>query len=102
MAISSIVFTKKKSAPSSVSRKKSAMSDNSKMSTLSQDLIRRMMNTSEMLEQGERDRIIEKYIVKLEISGYSREKIRNTRLSASVKSLDFDLRLEDSDLRTPT
>ena len=49
-------------------QEKSAMADNSKMSSLSQDLIRRMMNTSEVLEQKERDCVVEKYIVKLELS----------------------------------
>ena len=35
---------------------------------------------------------------------FTNYKIRKTRLlqNASVKSLDFDLGLEDSDLRTPT
>ena len=49
----------------------SAMSWNAKRATLAQETIRRMLNTSEMVEQSERDSIIEKFILKLERSGYN-------------------------------
>ena len=47
------------------------MSWNAKRATLAQETIRRMLNTSEMVEQSERDSIIEKFILKLERSGYN-------------------------------
>ena len=56
---------------------RTAMSENSKTSTLSQDLIRRMMNTSELVDQQERNATIEKYIDKLKVSGYSEIQVKN-------------------------
>ena len=61
--------------------KSSAMAENSKNSTLSQDLIRRMLNTSELVPQSERNTIIENYIKKLKISGYSQEQTRSIIIS---------------------
>ena len=60
---------------------KSAMAENSKNSTLSQEVIRRMLNTSELLPQGERNQVLEKFISKLEISGYNRAQIKNIIMS---------------------
>ena len=40
-----------------------AMSENTKNATLSQDLIRRMLNTSERTKQEERNQVVEKYIL---------------------------------------
>ena len=57
------------------------MPENCKISTLSQDLIRRMLNTSEMVTQQERDEIVENYVTKLVVSGYSLEQIRNIIVS---------------------
>ena len=60
---------------------KAAMAEMSKISTLAQDLIRRMVNTSDMIEQAERNEIIEKYIVKLRTSGYSTTQVQNIVVS---------------------
>ena len=68
-------FEKKMKNPYCVMQK-SAMPEKSKISTLAQDLIRRMINTSEMVSQEERDGIIENYIDRLAVSGYSKAQIR--------------------------
>ena len=54
-----------------------AMSENGKNSCLSQDLVRRMMNTSEMVPQQERNEIVETYIKKLTVSGYNEKQVKN-------------------------
>ena len=56
---------------------KGAMPQNTKTSTLSQEIVRRMMNTSELVNQIERNQIIEKFIKKLRRSGYDEKQIRN-------------------------
>ena len=50
--------------------KDSAMAERSKISILSQDLIRRMLNTSETVPDRERVEIIDTYIDRLVVSGY--------------------------------
>ena len=55
----------------------SAMPMNNKNASLSQDLIRRMVNTSEMGSQRERNQIVEKYISRLRLSGYNGEQCKN-------------------------
>ena len=50
--------------------KDSAMSERTKISILSQDLIRRMLNTSETVPDRERVEIIDTYIDRLVVSGY--------------------------------
>ena len=56
--------------------KNSAMSEKSKISILSQDLIRRMQNTSETISESERINVIDNYIDRLLVSGYSVDQIR--------------------------
>ena len=51
----------------------SAMSASAKISTLSQDLIKRMMNCSETVPQSERDGIVNDYIDRLMVSGYENQ-----------------------------
>ena len=63
---------------------KSALPENTKTASLSQDLIRRMLNTSERISQVERNEIIEKYIEKLEVSGYNKVK-RKKIIEAGLK-----------------
>ena len=71
----------------------SALSESSKISCLSQDLIRRMVNTSEMVGQEERDRIIERYISKLTVSGYNTNQIKNI-IESGLKG--YETKLEKS------
>ena len=53
----------------------SALPSNTKVSSLSQDVIRRMLNTCELVHQEERNEIVEKFISKLRRSGYQQEQI---------------------------
>ena len=57
-------------------QRSSAMGENTKIQILSQDLIRRMMNSSELLGNGEKKRIIDQYTEKLLRSGYSKDQTR--------------------------
>ena len=54
-------------------RKESAMSENPKMQSLSNDLVRRLLNTKEELPDKYRADVVDGYGVKLLTSGYSRE-----------------------------
>ena len=58
-----------------------AMADNMKKSTLSQEIVRRMLNTSEEQPQDERNRIIEKFIVKMQVSGYNEKQVQDIVLA---------------------
>ena len=62
-------FEKKMKTPFCI-LKDSAMAERSKISILSQDLIRRMLNTSETIPDSERVEIIDNYIDRLVVSGY--------------------------------
>ena len=66
------------------------MPENMKISSLSQEVVRRMVNTGEMVCQADRNEILEKYISKLEISGYS--KFQTSRiLVAGLKGYEAKL-----------
>ena len=54
----------------------SAMAIKSKITTLSQDLIRRMLNTGDSISQCERDKVVEQFITRLKVSGYSDKQVR--------------------------
>ena len=54
----------------------SAMEENSKMKTLSNDLIRRLLNTSERLGLEDRIKVVDKYSQKLLNSGFKIEQVR--------------------------
>ena len=66
---------------------KGAMSEQMKRSTLSQEVIRRMVNTSEMVEQVERNKILEVFAEKMSRSGYSRKTIQEI-LVAGLKGYE--------------
>ena len=59
----------------------SAMSWNAKRATLSQETVRRMMNTSELVTQEERNVVLENFLSKMEKSGYSRRQRREILMS---------------------
>ena len=61
--------------------KKSALSENCKVVSLSQDLVRRMSNTSERLQVEERIEVLDGYVDKLVGPGYRTEQIRTTVLA---------------------
>ena len=68
-------FEKKMKSPYCV-MKTSAMPASSKISILSQDLVRRMQNCSESVPQAERDEVVNLYIDRLAVSGYNKEQIK--------------------------
>ena len=55
---------------------KSAVAEKSKISSLTQEVIRRMVNTCGDMEQGERNAILESFIEKLKVSGYKKAQIK--------------------------
>ena len=63
---------------------KSAMAERSKISSLSQDVIRRLQNNCKDTCQAEKNAIIETYIRKLKISGYSKSQIKEI-ISSGLK-----------------
>ena len=63
--------------PDMVLHSRSAMPEATRRSTLNQELIRRMVNTSEMIDMKERVAVIDKYAVKLMNSEYTLEQTRN-------------------------
>ena len=73
-------YEKPMSSPFSV-MERSAQPENTKNSTLAQELIRRMLNTSEMIPQEERNVVVEKFILRLRRSGYNKDQVRNIIIS---------------------
>ena len=70
-------YYEKPMIPNMVLHKRSAMPESTRRSTLNQELIRRMVNTSEMVSIEERVEIIDKYATKLMHSEYPLEEARN-------------------------
>ena len=70
------IFYEKEVANKHVIMKKSALAENTKVSSLTQDLIRRMKNTSEYLEQEERNCVVDTFAAKLYLSGYQDDQIK--------------------------
>ena len=62
-------------------QKQSAMGENMKVQILSQDTVRRLLNTSESKGAETREQIIDQYARKLRASGYSREQTRRILLN---------------------
>ena len=67
--------------------KKSAMSENGKVASLSQDLVRRLKNTSLGLSQEQKNEIINQYSRKLVTSGYQKEQVRRI-ITAGLKGFE--------------
>ena len=65
----------------------SAMPSNTKVSSLAQDLVRRMMNISEIRSQEERNLVTENYIQKLKRSGYCRTQVKEI-IEAGLKGYE--------------
>ena len=55
----------------------SAMAIKSKITTLSQDLIRRMLNTGDSISQSERNEVVEQFVKRLKISGYGDKQVKD-------------------------
>ena len=60
---------------------RSAMAEKAKMSSLSQDLVRRMQNTCVEISQSRRNEIVEDFVTKLVRSGYKRSQVREIIIS---------------------
>ena len=71
------LYFEKSMTPDMVLHSRSAMPEATRRSTLNQELIRRMVNTSEMIDMKERVAVIDKYAVKLMNSEYTLEQTRN-------------------------
>ena len=67
-------FEKETSAKMTV-QQKSAMNENVKLQVLSNDMVRRLLNSSEVLGSSEKARVVDMYAQKLMNSGYSREQV---------------------------
>ena len=50
-----------------------AMGENNKQQILSQDLIRRLLNASELLEKEYREEVVDRYAMKIQNSGFTKE-----------------------------
>ena len=61
-------------------RMTSAMGENAKMQCLSNDLVRRLLNTSMELPNRYREDVVDKHGIKLLTSGYSMEQVRRILL----------------------
>ena len=54
---------------------RSAMAERSKISSLTQDLIRRLVNTCQETTQEDKNEIVEAFIKRLEVSGYKKDQV---------------------------
>ena len=68
-------YYEKPTSSKQVIARKSAMSENGKVASLSQDLVRRLKNTNLELPQEEKNEIVNQYSRKLTTSGYSRDQV---------------------------
>ena len=68
-------YFEKPMANKKVMARKSAMGENMKIASLSQDLVRRMKNTSSRLPQSSRNEVVNQYTIKLASSGYSLDQV---------------------------
>ena len=74
-------FYEKPEGARSTLHQKTAMGENPKHQTLSQEMIRRLLNCSEDLPDEQIQRITDNYAAKLHNSGYNIEQIRKIILS---------------------
>ena len=73
-------FSKEMSSKYAIMRT-SALPENMKVKSLSNDLIRQMKNVSELIGQDERNKVVDTYSIKLHRSGYKREAIKKMMLA---------------------
>ena len=75
-------FYEKPMASNMVIQKTSAMPENMRMSTLNQEMTRRMMNTSELVPMEQRLKVVDEYGQKLTNSGYGLDQVRRVVVGA--------------------
>ena len=73
--------------------KESALPENMKVQSLTNDVVRQMKNISELVDQEKRNQVIDNYARKLMRSGYSKDKARNI-IMAGLKGYEKVLGLE--------
>ena len=78
-------FYEKPMATNMMIQKKSAMPENMRMSSLNQEMYRRMTNTSELVTLEQRLEIVDQYGQKLTNSGYGLEQIRRAMVGGLVR-----------------
>ena len=64
-----------------VIHKVSALSENSKMASLSQNVVRHMRNTSERLNINERVKVVNKFTQRMANSGYPKQQAKRVVIS---------------------
>ena len=77
-------FFEKEMSSRFVMRKEAATPDQMKRSTLAQDGVRRLMNTSQRLDRREKIQTLETYIKKVKRSGYNKEEVKDI-ITCSIK-----------------
>ena len=85
-------FYEKPMAAKTVIRRGSALGENIKVASLSQDLVRRMKNTSLVLPTSDRVKVVDAYTSKLMSSGYSRSQTK-TIVVAGLKGFEKAVKL---------
>ena len=84
-------FYEKEVATKFVILKNSALAENTKVSSLTQDLVRRMKNTSEYVNQTTRNKVVDDFSAKLQLSGYQLDQIKKIVI-AGLKGYEGILR----------
>ena len=74
-------FYEKEKSAKTVIHKDSALSENSKMASLSQNVVRHMRNTSERLDISERVKVVNKFRQRMANSGYSEQQSKRVIIS---------------------
>ena len=86
------MFYSKPMASNMVIQSRSAMPENMKIATLNQEMIRRMINTSEELDTSIRTEVVDNYAKKVINSGYGINQTRNI-LVGGLKGYERKLKL---------
>merc|ERR1712082_441723 len=81
MKLTEMKLTEMKMASKHCTLEVSASPWNQKIATLSQELMRRLLNTSEELDQEEKNMIIDEFGRKLRRSGYSKRQVSEILIS---------------------
>ena len=84
-------FYEKPMATNLVVQAKSALSEEVKAATLSEEIVRRLRNTSQELDNSERLEILERACVKMKSSGHT-EKFIRTAVAKGIKKFKGDVR----------
>ena len=84
-------FYEKPTSSNITVQKRTAMAEDAKIQIVSNDLIRRLLNSSEELGRGAKVKVVDEYAQKLANSGYGREQIKRI-LCNGIKGYEGKLR----------